>query len=143
MKEVLTMGEPLTCDVFAGHSVVSEYLKRKPSIKVIEWLDAQDEHSLYISCLTIAELRKGYYKLESSAVSEQESRRAVKISDWIQKLEERFAGRSVEVDNDVLEIWASMCGRSEAEGNKLPVIEQFTGSQRISLRLDSSHAQRG
>ena len=115
--------------------VVSEYLKRKPSIKVIEWLDAQDEHSLYISCLTIAELRKGYYKLESSAVSEQESRRAAKISDWIQKLEERFAGRSVEVDNDVLEIWASMCGRSEAEGNKLPVIDSLLAASALAFDL--------
>ena len=83
--------------------VVSEYLKKKPSIKVIEWLDTQDEYSLYISCLTIAELRKGYYKLESRAVSAQESRRVAKISAWIQKLEDRFVDRSVEVDNDVLE----------------------------------------
>ena len=115
--------------------VVSEYLKRKPLIKVIEWLDSQDEHSLYISCLTIAELRKGYYKLESSAVSAQESRRAAKISAWIQKLEERFADRSVEVDNDVLEIWASMCGRSEAEGYKLPVIDSLLAASALSCDL--------
>ena len=115
--------------------VVSEYLKRKPSIKVIEWLDAQDEHSLYISCLTIAELRKGYYKLESGAVFAQESRRAEKIIAWIQKLEERFADRSVEVDNDVLEIWASMCGRSEAEGNKLPVIDSLLAASALAFDL--------
>ena len=115
--------------------VVSEYLKRKPSIKVIEWLDAQDEHSLYISCLTIAELRKGYYKLESGAVSAQESRRAAKIIAWIQRLEERFADRSVEVDNDVLEIWASMCGHSEAEGNKLPVIDSLLAASALAFGL--------
>ena len=105
--------------------VVSEYLKKKPSTEVIEWLDAQDESSLYISRLTITELRKGYYKLESRMASAQDSRRAAKISAWIQRLEDRFAGRIVEVDNDLLERWASMCGRSEAEGNKLPVIDSL------------------
>ena len=115
--------------------VVSEYLKKKPSIKVIEWLDTQDEYSLYISCLSIAELRKGYYKLESRAVSAQESRRAAKISAWIQKLEDRFVDRSVEVDNDVLEKWSSMCGRSEAEGNKLPVIDSLLAASALAYDL--------
>ena len=115
--------------------VVSEYLKRKPSIKVIEWLDTQDEHSLYISCLTIAELRKGYYKLESRAVSAQESRKAAKIIAWIHKLEERFADRNIEVDNDVLERWASMCGHSEAEGKKLPVIDSLLAASALACDL--------
>ena len=115
--------------------VVSEYLKRKPSLKVIEWLDAQDGHSLYISCLTIAELRKGYYKLESSAVSAQKNRRAAKIIAWIRKLEGRFADRIVEIDNDVLEKWASMCGRSEAEGNKLPEIDSLLAASALACGL--------
>ena len=84
-------------------SVVSEYLKKKPSRKVIKWLDAQDEHSLYISRLTIAELRKGYHKLENRTVSTQEIKRAAKISAWIKELEERFRDRNLDVDNDVLE----------------------------------------
>lgn len=116
-------------------SVVSEYLKKKPSRKVIKWLDAQDEHSLYISCLTIAELRKGYYKLENRAASMQENRRAAKISAWIQELEERFRDRNLAVDSDVLGKWATICGRSEAEGNKLPVIDSLLAASALTHDL--------
>ena len=116
-------------------SVVSEYLKKKPSRKVIKWLDAQDEHSLYISCLTIAELRKGYYKLENRAASMQENRRAEKISAWIRELEERFRDRNLEVDSDVLGKWATICGRSEAEGNKLPVIDSLLAASALAHDL--------
>jgi len=45
-------------------SVISEYIKKQPSQKVIDWLDGRDERHLYISCLTIAELKKGCYKLK-------------------------------------------------------------------------------
>ncbi|MDE0157621.1 MAG: type II toxin-antitoxin system VapC family toxin [Gammaproteobacteria bacterium] len=116
-------------------SVVSEYLKKKPARKVIEWLDAQDEHSLYISCLTIAELRKGYYKLMSRADPTQESGKAVKIDVWIQELEKRFGDRNLELDNDVLEKWAILCGRSEAEGNKLPVIDSLLAASALTHDL--------
>lgn len=116
-------------------SVVSEYLKKKPSRKVIKWLDAQDEHSLYISYLTIAELRKGYYKLESKTASTQENNRAAKINVWIQALETRFRDSSIEVDNDVLEKWATICGRAEAEGNKLPVIDSLLAASALAHDL--------
>lgn len=116
-------------------SVVSEYLKMKPSRKVIGWLDAQDEHSLYISCLTIAELRKGYHKLVNRTGPTEENGKAVKIDVWIQGLEKRFRDRTLEVDNDVLEKWAILCGRSEAEGNKLPVIDSLLAASALAHDL--------
>lgn len=116
-------------------SVVSEYLKKKPSRKVIKWLDAQDEHSLYISRLTVAELRKGYHKLENRTVSTREIKRAAKISAWIKELEERFRDRNLDVDNDVLEKWAAICGRSEAEGNKLPVMDSLLAASALAHDL--------
>ena len=116
-------------------SVISEYLKKKPSREVIEWLDAQDEHSLYISCLTVAELRKSYYKLVRRTDPAQENRRAAKIDVWIQELEERFRDRNLELDRDVLEKWATLCGRSEAEGNKLPVIDSLLAASALAHDL--------
>ncbi|MGI9301969.1 MAG: type II toxin-antitoxin system VapC family toxin [Gammaproteobacteria bacterium] len=105
--------------------VVSEYLKKKPSKKVIDWLDEQDEHSLLISCLTIAELKKGYYKLQSKAASVGEKKRAEKVSTWIQTFEKRFQDRIVQIDAELLELWAIICGRREAEGKKLPVVDSL------------------
>jgi hypothetical protein len=32
--------------------VLSEYIKKKPNLQVIQWVDEQDEASLFISVLT-------------------------------------------------------------------------------------------
>ena len=106
-------------------AVISEYLRKQPAKKVIDWLDGQEESSLYISCLTIAELKKGYYKLQSKSKSADEKKRAEKINTWIANLEKRFQDRIIHIDTELLELWAIICGRSEAEGRTLPVIDSL------------------
>ncbi len=111
--------------------IVSEYLKKQPSPKVIDWLAQQDERALYLSCLTIAELMKGYYKLQNKNPAYENRARAKKISSWIQRLEERFSDRIVTLDSDVLTDWASLCGKSEAEGKSLPVMDSLIAATAI------------
>lgn len=104
--------------------VVSEYIRRKPVRKVIDWLDNQRESSLYLSSLTVAELKKGCYKLFYSS-KQDDINRAEKINNWIKKVETRFEERLVPVDEAVLNLWAKLCGQAEAEGRKLPVFDSF------------------
>lgn len=40
-------------------NVVSEPLRREPDARVIEWIDAQPLETLYLSAITVAELRAG------------------------------------------------------------------------------------
>ncbi|MGB3292513.1 MAG: type II toxin-antitoxin system VapC family toxin [Phormidesmis sp.] len=105
--------------------IVSEYLKKQPAPKVLSWLEQQDELTLYLSCLTIAELRKGYYKLHNRKPASEHRSRAKQISSWIQRLKERFGDRTLTLDPTILEGWASLCGKSEAEGRNLPVIDSL------------------
>lgn len=105
--------------------VVSEFIRKKPAEKVIAWLDNQEESCLYLSCLTVAELRKGYYKLAHSDLRHGTKERAEKVGAWIQKLEERFEDRILPIDEMVLGVWANLCGRAEAEGRKLPVVDSL------------------
>jgi predicted nucleic acid-binding protein len=105
--------------------VVSEYLKKKPSQNVIEWLDRQDEPTLYLSSLVIAELKKGYYKLRQKKPRDDHAARARQVGRWIQDLQHRFDARIVPVDAALLDFWAKLCGRAEAGGKKLPVIDSL------------------
>ena len=89
--------------------IVSEYLKKKPSQKVIDWLDAQDNRNLYLSCLTIAELNKGYYKLVSKAPERGSQARAEKIGLWVSQLERRFKHRIIAVDSEMLKMRSQLC----------------------------------
>ena len=40
-------------------NVVSELIRPKPEPKVTRWIDAIDEESLFLSVLTLGEIRKG------------------------------------------------------------------------------------
>ena len=105
--------------------VVSEYIRKKPAVAVIEWLDNQAEQSLYISHLTIAELKKGYFKLVYRDTKSADKGKARKIEAWISTLETRFSERLLSVDSEVLDVWSSLTGKAEAEGRKLPVFDSL------------------
>ena len=82
--------------------VLSEYAKKAPAPKVISWLDEQDEESLYISVISLGEIRKGILKLRAS-----DRRRSQQLTAWLGKLEQRFAGRILPLDAATLYAWAS------------------------------------
>ena len=105
--------------------VVSEYIRRKPVQSVIDWLDEQEESHLYISSVTIAELKKGYYKLAYREPSYGAMERTKKIGLWIEKVQERFDNRILPIDKALLSIWANLCGQAEAQGRKLPIIDSL------------------
>ena len=42
--------------------VISELVRQHPDEKVVEWLQQQDPDSLYLSFLTVGEIKKGIAK---------------------------------------------------------------------------------
>ena len=42
--------------------VISELVRQRPDAKVVEWLQQQDPDSLYLSFLTVGEIKKGIAK---------------------------------------------------------------------------------
>ena len=100
--------------------VLSEYVKKNHNYQVINWLDNREETSLFISILSIAELKKGIMRIQNS-----QPNRYQKLWNWLQKLEQRFASRILFLDEKTLNTWAVICGRSEAEGKKLPIIDSL------------------
>lgn len=116
--------------------VVSEYLNKRPLETVINWLEQQEEKHLYLSCLTVAELKKGFYKIQSRQSSDgTDSVKAKRIGTWIRRLEERFDGRIVAIDSAVLESWARFNGKSEAKGKNLPVIDSFIAATALHYEM--------
>lgn len=98
--------------------VLSEYVKKSPAPGVIAWLDDQEESSLFISVITLGELEKGILKLRAS-----DPRRCQKLTAWLGKVEQRFAGRILALDAAALHIWAQLAAHSEVVGRPLPVMD--------------------
>ena len=97
---------------------LSEYIKKTPDPKVIGWLDEQDEPSLYISVISLGEIEKGILKLRT-----RDARRAQKLTAWLGKVEQRFAGRILPLDAAALSAWAHLSAQAELAGRPLPVMD--------------------
>ena len=99
---------------------LSEYAKKAPAAQVITWLDEQDEASLYLSVITIGEIEKGILKLRKV-----DPRRSQKLTAWLGKVEQRFAGRILPLDVAALHVWAQISAHAELAGQPLPVMDSL------------------
>jgi hypothetical protein len=99
---------------------LSEYAKRTPAQQVIDWLDEQDEDSLYLSVITIGEIEKGIIKLRTA-----DSRRSQRLTAWLGMVEQRFAGRILPLDTAALHAWAQISAHVELSGRPLPVMDSL------------------
>jgi predicted nucleic acid-binding protein len=98
-------------------NVISELIKRKPEARVTSWVESVDERLLFLSVLTLGEIRKGISSLPASA-----SR--LKLETWLDNdLAARFSGRILAIDQAVADRWGSLSGRGVARGTPLPVID--------------------
>lgn len=99
-------------------NVISEIIKPKPSPRVVQWLEATDEDLLYLSVLTIGEIRKGINLHPDAA---RRARLEAFLSSDIRK---RFDGRVLPIDDAVAERWGLLAARARTAKNViLPVID--------------------
>ncbi len=100
-------------------SVISELVKKSPHAPVLEWLEAQDEMTLYLSVITIGEIEKGIARLSASA-------HRTRLQSWLRRdLIERFDNRLLSLDLRAVTRWGVLVGESEKRGVPLPVIDSL------------------
>lgn len=90
-------------------NVISEPKQKKPNKRVLEWLDAQDESKIYLSVLSVGEIRKGIARLESG-------KKKAELEEWLEKLRNRFAQRLLPLSEKTFLVWGKMCGEFENKG---------------------------
>jgi predicted nucleic acid-binding protein len=98
--------------------VLCEYVRKAPAAGVIQWLDEQDETSLFLSVISLGEIEKGILKLRAT-----DPRRSQKLTAWLGKIEQRFTGRILPLDAAALHAWAQLAARAELAGQRLPVMD--------------------
>jgi predicted nucleic acid-binding protein len=98
-------------------NVVSELVKPKPNSNVTQWIRATDESLLYLSVLTLGEIRKGITSLLEVA-------RRVRFEAWLDgDLLLRFSTRILPIDRAIADRWGRIAGSPAARKSPLPVID--------------------
>lgn len=98
-------------------NVISELAKVNPEPRVTKWVENTEEILLYLSVLTLGEIRKGIASLPNS------TRRAA-LESWLDHdLTLRFSGRILSIDQQVADRWGRIAGSAAARKSPLPVID--------------------
>ena len=114
-------------------NIVSETVRRNPNRAVVAWLDPLPAEALFVSVLTLGEIRKGIEALT-------DKRRREKLRLWLEhELPAWFEGRVLPVDLAVADRW----GRLLAEvGRPVPSIDSLLAATALhhELRLVTRNA---
>lgn len=98
-------------------NVLSELTKSNRNPKVAAWVEATDETLLYVSVLTLGEIRKGIAALAAGM-------RRAELEAWLETdLRARFAGRVLPIDETVADRWGWIAGQAMGQGTPIPVID--------------------
>jgi predicted nucleic acid-binding protein len=98
-------------------NVVSELIKAQPDRNVVRWVEETDENILFLSVLTLGEIRSGIEKLDPG-------RRRGRLESWLKiDLRLRFQNRILCITEAIAERWGALSAAAARKGRPLPVID--------------------
>jgi predicted nucleic acid-binding protein len=97
-------------------NVLSELRRKAPDARVLQWFAQRPAGTLYLSVLTLGEIRKGIESLADPA-------RRLALLDWLEtELPAFFMGRILPVDAPVADRWGRLVAQA---GRPLPAIDSL------------------
>jgi toxin FitB len=91
-------------------NVVSEWVKPRPDSGVAAWLAEVDEDSVFLSVVSLAELRYGIERMPRGS-------RRTRLDAWLRdELPLRFEGRILSIDERVADAWGQVVAQRESAG---------------------------
>jgi predicted nucleic acid-binding protein len=100
-------------------NVVSEWVKLRPDSGVVDWMTEVDEDRVFISVISMAELRRGIERMP-------DGNRRSRLDEWLrEELPQRFERRVLLVDHAVAEAWGRIVARCEMAGRPISTMDGF------------------
>lgn len=108
--------------------VLSEYKKPVPEMKVLDWLAAQPDETMYVSVLTFGELEKGISRMPDSTKKHN-------LKVFLGELQRQYGSNLLDVDLLVMRRWAAMIAALESKGRPMPVIDSLIAATALEHNL--------
>ena len=109
--------------------VISELVAKSPNEHVLSWIDGTVDEHIFLSALTIGEIQRGISKLPDSS-------RKDTLADWLATdLLNRFSGRILTLDTEVLLKWGELVAYMETVGRPIPAIDSLFAAQAMTYKM--------
>lgn len=110
-------------------NVVSEWSRPQPDLGVMAWLATVDEDDVFLSVVTLAEIRHGVDRLAPSA-------RQRRLEVWLtQDLPARFDGRIMPITLEIADAWGQIMAGAQRQGRLLGAMDAFIAATAQHHRL--------
>jgi predicted nucleic acid-binding protein len=108
---------------------ISEVVRSRPEPRVLKWMEAADESLLYLSVLTLGEIRKGVAGLPQGS-------RRTQLESWLElDLQARFAGRILPIDASIADRWGLLAAEAKRKGRALSAIDGLLAATTLHHNL--------
>lgn len=110
-------------------NIFSEPAKSKPDPRVVSWL-RDHEPELYVSTITIGELRRGIERLPAG-------KRKTQLHAWLQSLCDCMKGRVLSFNTSTAHVWGQLKAKWDKAGLNVPSLDSQIAAtaQRHNLTL--------
>ena len=106
-------------------NVLSELRRKQPQPEVVAWFTQRPRQTLYLSVLTLGEIRKGIERLEAA--------RQQPLLDWLEvELPNYFLGRLMAVDAHTADRWGRLLASA---GRPLPAVDSLLAATALQHDL--------
>ena len=110
-------------------NVILESAKPRPDAGVLSWLATVNEDEVFLSVITLAELRHGVERMPAGA-------RRSALDEWVtDALPARFANRLLQIDPATADQWGRTIARGQAAGRPLSAMDGFIAATAERHRL--------
>lgn len=108
---------------------ISELVRNRPEPRVLDWVKSADESLLYLSVLTLGEIRKGVARLPAG-------KRQTRLEMWLElDLQTRFSGRILPIDALIADRWGLMAAEAKRKGWALSAIDGLLAATALHHNL--------
>ena len=109
--------------------VISEVQSKTPNPKILTWINGIEDERIYISCITIGEIKRGIVAVSN------ETKRTRLIRWYEDDLLARFGDHILNIDTPTMEKWGGIAGELDKTDQAVPLMDSLIAATAIHKRL--------
>ncbi len=107
-------------------NIISELIAKQANSKVLDFVSSLDQKDVYLSVVTIGEIKSGIENVKSLEKKQ-------KLNRWFeQDLLVRFENKIVSIDVETMLIWGKINQKLKSKGKSLPIMDSLIASSCIN-----------
>ena len=113
---------------------ISELYKKSPDSRVIQWFLSIGFSQLYLSCITIGEIKKGILKL-----AKKDKIASLKLEKWLEGIIVNYNERILNIDKETCEEWGELMSIDSMHGIDTLIAAQAKQKNMILVTRNTKH----